>query len=258
LTSHELRRTAVTDHHNLQDEQPLSTLPLAPTQPPHFGRALTGHDLRLPNIGWASRRTAVATHQNSQDERPLPTSPLSPTPPPHFGRILTGYEFCPPNNLLRLIFESSHPTYNSIPGYQRQGAYRLRPVWLLSTSRPKQLALITNEIVEGTRSALRDRDAFFPAREGTNPESIATVRRALVGERPLSIAYQALGDSEPHRRLVEPLRLEERGQLYYLYAYRYREEANRVFRLDRLLNVKLTRRRAGQPYGIVANSIPYY
>jgi predicted DNA-binding transcriptional regulator YafY len=56
----------------------------------------------------------------------------------------------------------------------------------------------------------------------------------LVEERPLSIACQALGDGEPHHRLVEPLRLEERGQLYYLYACCYRAEADRVFRLDRL------------------------
>jgi hypothetical protein len=122
----------------------------------------------------------------------------------------------------------------SLEWYQRQGAYRLRPIWLLSTRRPEQLAVITNEIVERTRSALRDQNAFFPAREGTNPEFIAAVRRALAEVRPLSIAYQTLGNSEPHRRLVEPLCLEERDQLYYLYACCYRTEANRVFRLERL------------------------
>jgi hypothetical protein len=34
------RRTAVATHHNLQDERPLPTPPLSPTQPPHFGRDL--------------------------------------------------------------------------------------------------------------------------------------------------------------------------------------------------------------------------
>jgi hypothetical protein len=31
-------------HHNLQDERPLPTTPLSPTQPTHFGRALTGYE----------------------------------------------------------------------------------------------------------------------------------------------------------------------------------------------------------------------
>jgi proteasome accessory factor C len=75
---------------------------------------------------------------------------------------------------------------------------------------------------------------FQPEKEQIQSFYIAAVRRALVEERPLSIAYQAFSDSEPHRRLVEPLRLEERGQSYYLYAYCYRAEADRVFRLDRL------------------------
>ncbi|MCB0010031.1 MAG: WYL domain-containing protein, partial [Anaerolineales bacterium] len=35
-------------------------------------------------------------------------------------------------------------------------------------------------------------------------------------------------------RRVQPLRLEKRGALYYLYAYCYRVEENRTFRLDRI------------------------
>jgi hypothetical protein len=41
--------TAVTDHHNLQDERPLPTTPLSPMRPPHYGCALTGHEFCPPN-----------------------------------------------------------------------------------------------------------------------------------------------------------------------------------------------------------------
>jgi hypothetical protein len=49
----------VADQHNLQDERTLPATPLSPTHPPHFGRALTCHDFRLPNVGWASQPTAA-------------------------------------------------------------------------------------------------------------------------------------------------------------------------------------------------------
>jgi hypothetical protein len=109
----------------------------------------------------------------------------------------------------------------------------------LTPAQQAELAFYVDEIIEGTRSALRGRDAFFPAREGTKSEYITAVRQALVEERPLLIRYQALGDTEARRRRIEPLLLEERGSLYYLHAYCYLAEANRVFRLDRLHNCEI-------------------
>jgi hypothetical protein len=42
----------------------------------------------------------------------------------------------------------------SLERYQQQGVYRLRPVWLLSTRRPKQLALITKLRKNSSRMTL--------------------------------------------------------------------------------------------------------
>ncbi|MCP4358117.1 MAG: WYL domain-containing protein, partial [Chloroflexi bacterium] len=53
-------------------------------------------------------------------------------------------------------------------------------------------------------------------------------------QTPLTLNYQALHAPTPKQHIVEPLRLEQRGDLFYLYAYSYRAEANLTFRLDRL------------------------
>jgi predicted DNA-binding transcriptional regulator YafY len=42
----------------------------------------------------------------------------------------------------------------------------------------------------------------------------------------------------PRRRTVQPLWLEQRGNLHYLHGYCYLAEADRVFRLDRVLDVE--------------------
>jgi hypothetical protein len=101
-------------HQNLQDERPLPTPPLSPTQPPYYGR-----DLRRPRPlpttttckmngrypqhlshqhNHLTSAAIYATHgrnphHNLQDDRPLPTTSLSSTQPPHFGRALTGRDF---------------------------------------------------------------------------------------------------------------------------------------------------------------------
>ena len=67
-----------------------------------------------------------------------------------------------------------------------------------------------------------------------NPAWLAMIETVLAAGGCLEIVYQPPAERRPHVRLVQPLRLEQRGGLYYLHAYCYLAEANRVFRLDRL------------------------
>ncbi|MBK7180896.1 MAG: WYL domain-containing protein, partial [Chloroflexi bacterium] len=69
--------------------------------------------------------------------------------------------------------------------------------------------------------------------------TIDLVQQALRQERSLQINYQPLGSSQPSWREVQPLRLEQRGALYYLYAYCLRAETNLTFRLDRIHDIAL-------------------
>lgn len=89
-------------------------------------------------------------------------------------------------------------------------------------------------IREDLLSAIRGRDAFFPAENEPDPALVAMIQTALVNELVLEIAYQGLGELMPRWRQISPLRLEERGSLIYLYTYCYLAEAERTFRLDRI------------------------
>jgi predicted DNA-binding transcriptional regulator YafY len=92
-------------------------------------------------------------------------------------------------------------------------------------------------ILTSLRQAISGRDAFFPARDPVAPDTINQIYRAIERETPLAIAYQALGDLKASYRQVQPLRLEKRGNLYYLHAYCYRAETNLTFRLDRIKEI---------------------
>lgn len=84
------------------------------------------------------------------------------------------------------------------------------------------------------KNALRGQDAFFPPEAPVASELVITVQQALADGCLLAIAYQGLGELLPRYRIVQPLRLTEQDSLYYLTAYCYLAEANRVFRLDRI------------------------
>jgi hypothetical protein len=131
-------------------------------------------------------------------------------------RLLTGLA-----GLVELPFR---PPYSSLA----QAEARLEPQQLTD------LEAQAEAIVDSLRAAIRGRDAFFPANEPADLERLALIQQALAQERQLDIAYQSLVDDAPHRRRVEPLRLEQRGALYYLHAYCHLAEADRVFRLDRI------------------------
>jgi hypothetical protein len=112
----------------------------------------------------------------------------------------------------------------------------------LTAEERAELDYLAQNMLEGLQQAIRGRDAFFPAPRPANEAWLENTRTALNEERCLDIAYQSLVDNQPssnavtrhYSRRVEPLRLEQRGSLYYLHAYCYLAEANRIFRLDRI------------------------
>lgn len=104
----------------------------------------------------------------------------------------------------------------------------------LAETTKSELEATAVRILEQLREAIHGRDAFFPAQRPVSPTLISTVQKAIVQEATLLITYQALGDHKPTARQIQPLYLEERGALTYLYAYCFRAEANLTFRLDRI------------------------
>jgi hypothetical protein len=79
--------------------------------------------------------------------------------------------------------------------------------------------------------------AYTPA--AALPDVRARVEHALETGQPLKIVYLTAGRGERTRRVVEPLRLETRGGAVYLIAYCRLRQAERVFRLDRIVEAAL-------------------
>lgn len=102
---------------------------------------------------------------------------------------------------------------------------------------------ITN--LEATAATIQERlhqaivglDAFFPAQTSPPLHILNQIHQAIEQENLLTITYQALSEHQPSCRQIQPLRLEQRGQLYYLHAYCYRAETNLTFRLDRIKEI---------------------
>lgn len=63
------------------------------------------------------------------------------------------------------------------------------------------------------------------------------IQQALDLNRPLRITYWTLGRPRPRARRVQPLRLEWRGDMAYLIAHCHTRQAERTFRLDRILTI---------------------
>lgn len=105
---------------------------------------------------------------------------------------------------------------------------------------PAELAtftLLSEEIIAKLEEAIQGRDAFFPASHSPSPYLIEQINRAIAQQATLKIDYIPLLSPQPKRHDIEPLRLEQRGSLYYLHAYSLRSETNLVFRLDRIENI---------------------
>lgn len=109
---------------------------------------------------------------------------------------------------------------------------------LLSTKERYAYQLMVDDIMRAIKEAIKGEDAFFPAAHKVSTERIEQISKAIEHETTLMIAYQAIGDCNASCRTIQPLRLEQRGALYYLHAYCYRAEMNLTFRLDRMQEVK--------------------
>jgi predicted DNA-binding transcriptional regulator YafY len=78
----------------------------------------------------------------------------------------------------------------------------------------------------------------LPAQQPVSSTLIAALQQAIKQEGTVTISYQALGDRKATYREIQPLRLEQHGKLFYLYAYCYRAESNLTFRLDRIKEMR--------------------
>ena len=104
-----------------------------------------------------------------------------------------------------------------------------------------QLAVVTAQ-AEEIRRRLRDAlDGYtpFPAPiAGVDHAAIqVAIEQALEEDTAVEIVYHTAGRGERTIRVVEPLRLEERGGAFYLTAYCRLRQSERVFRLDRIESV---------------------
>jgi hypothetical protein len=107
----------------------------------------------------------------------------------------------------------------------------------LTPEEQTELGFIVENLIRELKQAVRGKDAFLPAQTAVSQQVIDQITHAVATESALTIAYQALGDLKASYRQVQPLRLEKRGNLYYLHAYCYRAETNLIFRLDRVKEI---------------------
>ncbi len=107
----------------------------------------------------------------------------------------------------------------------------------ISTEEAGYLSMIADQIIANLRDAIHGRDAFFPSQKSVPADWVQIISRIINAEETLEIMYQPLGDIKPSHRRIQPLRLEERGALFYIYAYCYRAEMNLTFRLDRITKI---------------------
>jgi hypothetical protein len=109
----------------------------------------------------------------------------------------------------------------------------------LTPEEQTELGFIVENVIQELKQAVHGKDAFLPAETAVSPQMVDQISQAIATQSALTIAYQALGDLKASYRQVQPLRLEKRGNLYYLHAYCYRAETNLTFRLDRIQHLQL-------------------
>jgi len=73
-------------------------------------------------------------------------------------------------------------------------------------------------------------------------ETLPLIQQALEQGRALGMTYYTAGRNELTHRVVEPLRIEYRGQVPYLVGFCHLAQAERVFRLDRIRRIGMAKR----------------
>ncbi len=113
---------------------------------------------------------------------------------------------------------------------------------LVSNLSPQQLAAaeaLAEETIEQLKQAL-DGWAPYPTHQAhSSPEeTLPLIERAIEEGDGLEMEYWTEGRGEMTVRVVEPYRLEWRGEVPYLIAYCHRRHDERVFRLDRIRSLR--------------------
>jgi hypothetical protein len=108
----------------------------------------------------------------------------------------------------------------------------------ISPEEQTELGFMVENVMQELKLAIRGKDIFLPALTAVPPQVLEKIQQAITAESALTIAYQALGDMKASFRRIQPMRLAQRGSLYYLYAYCYRTETNLTFRLDRIQQIE--------------------
>jgi len=94
---------------------------------------------------------------------------------------------------------------------------------------------LAQRVAEGVRDSV---DGYTPFPAPLPDQNLAalldTLNAALAGAQPLELVYHTAGRGERTTRVVEPLRMEERGGAAYLVAYCRLRQEERVFRVDRI------------------------
>jgi hypothetical protein len=106
---------------------------------------------------------------------------------------------------------------------------------MLDADRLAALAVQVEEASRRLRDALDGYTPFpAPLADVDHTAVLAVVEQALEETCPIEIVYHTAGRGERTARVIEPLRLEERGGATYLVAHCRLRQAERVFRLDRI------------------------
>jgi hypothetical protein len=102
-------------------------------------------------------------------------------------------------------------------------------------------AQIVDELTASNRQPTADqrtrrREAFAV---GDLRSAVETITRAVDRGMPLEITYYAASRDETTTRVIEPLRIEWRGRVPYLIAYCRLRQDERVFRVDRIIEMTI-------------------
>ncbi|MEA3375369.1 MAG: WYL domain-containing protein [Chloroflexota bacterium] len=106
---------------------------------------------------------------------------------------------------------------------------------LIDESELTELAALAEQASGHLRDLLDGYSAFpAPLPDADKAAMRGIIERALESGHPVRIVYHTAGRGERTDRVVEPLRLEERGGAHYLIAYCRLRQEERVFRIDRI------------------------
>jgi len=96
-------------------------------------------------------------------------------------------------------------------------------------------------VLAAIQDAVAGRAPFPPWPEDGLPveESLAVIQAALAEGRALEMDYYTAGRDVLTHRVVEPYRLEQRGEVPYLVGFCRLAQAERVFRVDRIRRIKI-------------------